>query len=84
MHLNIFTEAQQKLAALKASNPDYDHQELLKRGMEAQYAELQKNAGVTLPSYYNPAVMNPLKIAEQERKKRLLWGNKVPYTFCII
>lgn len=45
--------------------------------MEAQFAEVQKNTGVTLPSYYNPATMNPLKIAEQERKKRLLWGNKV-------
>ncbi|KAB7504821.1 Arginine/serine-rich coiled-coil protein 2 [Armadillidium nasatum] len=72
----IRREAQQKLAAFKASNPNFDHNEMLKKGMEAQFAEVQKNTGVTLPTYYNPAIMNPIKIAEQERKKKLLWGNK--------
>lgn len=71
------TEAQQKLAALKAANPDLTAAELLKRSMEAQVVEVQKQTGITLPSYYNPAAMNPMKFAEQERKKKLLWGNKV-------
>lgn len=44
--------------------------------MEAQVEEVQKQTGITLPSYYNPAAMNPMKFAEQERKKKLLWGNK--------
>ncbi|XP_042888126.1 arginine/serine-rich coiled-coil protein 2-like isoform X2 [Penaeus japonicus] len=70
------TEAQQKLAALKAANPDLTAAELLRRSMEAQVEEVQKQTGITLPSYYNPAAMNPMKFAEQERKKKLLWGNK--------
>ena len=72
----LISEAQQKLAALKASNPELTA-ELLKRSMEAQVAEVQRQTGIQLPSYYNPATMNPTKFAEQERKKKLLWGNKV-------
>lgn len=49
--------------------------------MEAQVVEVQKQTGITLPSYYNPAAMNPMKFAEQERKKKLLWGNKVGFNF---
>ncbi|KAK4313517.1 hypothetical protein Pmani_015134 [Petrolisthes manimaculis] len=74
--MDIRKEAQQKLAALKAANPDLTAAELLKRSMEAQVMEVQKQTGITLPSYYNPAAMNPMKFAEQERKKKLLWGNK--------
>ncbi|XP_063872137.1 arginine/serine-rich coiled-coil protein 2-like isoform X3 [Scylla paramamosain] len=74
--LDIRKEAQQKLAALKAANPDLTAAELLKRSMDAQVVEVQKQTGITLPSYYNPAAMNPMKFAEQERKKKLLWGNK--------
>ncbi|XP_071520453.1 uncharacterized protein [Panulirus ornatus] len=74
--MDIRKEAQQKLAALKAANPDLTAAELLKRSMEAQREEVQKQTGITLPSYYNPAAMNPMKFAEQERKKKLLWGNK--------
>lgn len=51
--------------------------------MEAQVVEVQKQTGITLPSYYNPAAMNPMKFAEQERKKKLLWGNKVGIQFLI-
>ncbi|XP_064101232.1 arginine/serine-rich coiled-coil protein 2-like isoform X2 [Macrobrachium nipponense] len=69
-------EAQQKLAALKAANPDLTPAELMRRSMEAQVEEVKKQTGITLPSYYNPATMNPMKFAEQERKKKLLWGNK--------
>ncbi|XP_037800126.1 arginine/serine-rich coiled-coil protein 2-like isoform X4 [Penaeus monodon] len=74
--MDIRKEAQQKLAALKAANPDLTTAELLRRSMEAQVEEVQKQTGITLPSYYNPAAMNPMKFAEQERKKKLLWGNK--------
>ncbi|CAL4124892.1 unnamed protein product, partial [Meganyctiphanes norvegica] len=74
--MDIRKEAQQKLAALKASNPDLTTAELLRRSMEAQINEVEKQTGIALPSYYNPAAMNPVKFAEQERKKKLLWGNK--------
>ncbi|XP_045584563.1 arginine/serine-rich coiled-coil protein 2 isoform X9 [Procambarus clarkii] len=74
--MDIRKEAQQKLALLKAANPDLTAAELLKRSMEAQMVEVQKQTGIALPSYYNPAAMNPMKFAEQERKKKLLWGNK--------
>lgn len=74
--MDIRKEAQQKLAALKAANPDLTATELMRRSMEAQMEEVKKQTGITLPSYYNPATMNPMKFAEQERKKKLLWGNK--------
>ncbi|XP_076029500.1 uncharacterized protein LOC143018193 isoform X5 [Oratosquilla oratoria] len=69
-------DAQQKLAALKAANPNFNAADLLKQSLEAQVAEVQKQTGISLPTYYNPAAMNPLKFAEQERKRKLLWGNK--------
>ncbi|KAK7066759.1 Small acidic protein, partial [Halocaridina rubra] len=78
--MDIRKEAQQKLAALKAANPDLTAAELMRRSMEAQVEEVKKQTGITLPSYYNPATMNPLKFAEQERKKKLLWGNKAKQT----
>lgn len=38
--------------------------------------EPKSEATVTLPSYYNPNVINPNKYAEQVQKRKLLWGNK--------
>jgi hypothetical protein len=32
--------------------------------------------GVELPKYYNPTAINPLKYAEQIKKRQLLWGTK--------
>ncbi|XP_076029497.1 uncharacterized protein LOC143018193 isoform X2 [Oratosquilla oratoria] len=74
--IDIRKDAQQKLAALKAANPNFNAADLLKQSLEAQVAEVQKQTGISLPTYYNPAAMNPLKFAEQERKRKLLWGNK--------
>lgn len=34
------------------------------------------DANVTIPSYYNPGIVNPAKYAEQVQKRKLLWGNK--------
>lgn len=36
-------------------------------------AEQQK---IELPSYYNPKVVNAVKFAEQQQKRKLLWGGK--------
>ena len=33
--------------------------------------------GAPLPRYMNPTSLNAAKFADQERKKKLLWGNKV-------
>lgn len=30
--------------------------------------------GVEVPKYYNPAAVNPLKYAEQIKKRKLLWS----------
>lgn len=39
-------------------------------------AKAQQMTGVSLPKYYNPAVINPLKYAEQMQKRKLLWQSK--------
>lgn len=48
--------------------------------MAAQMAALQAKAlaetGIAVPSYYNPTAVNPMKFAEQEKKRKLLWQNK--------
>jgi len=30
--------------------------------------------GVAVPSYYNPAAVNPVKYAEQLKKRKMLWS----------
>uniref|UniRef100_A0A2K6FVP1 Arginine/serine-rich coiled-coil protein 2 n=1 Tax=Propithecus coquereli TaxID=379532 RepID=A0A2K6FVP1_PROCO len=46
----------------------------------AQMAALQAKAlaetGIAVPSYYNPAAVNPMKFAEQEKKRKMLWQGK--------
>lgn len=41
-------------------------------------AAMQKKAeeitGITVPKYYNPAAVNPMKYAEQVQKRKLLWS----------
>ena len=46
------------------------------RQMQAQMAKVKEMTGVELPSYYNPTSINPLKFAEQIKKRKLLWGKK--------
>lgn len=36
--------------------------------------------GVTIPSYYNPTGVNPLKYVQQMQKRKLLWGNSQKQT----
>lgn len=49
--------------------------------LQSRVAEAQQVTGVTLPSFYNPAAVNPMKYAQQIQKRKLLWSNKVCYTF---
>lgn len=48
--------------------------------MAAQMAALQAKTlaetGIAVPSYYNPSAVNPMKFAEQEKKRKLLWQGK--------
>lgn len=44
--------------------------------MEAQVQKVKEITGVELPKYYNPSAINPLKYAEQIKKRQMLWGNK--------
>lgn len=45
--------------------------------LQSRVAEAQQVTGVTLPSFYNPAAVNPMKYAQQIQKRKLLWANKV-------
>nr|CAG4637535.1 EOG090X0LFN [Ceriodaphnia reticulata]SVE73342.1 EOG090X0LFN [Ceriodaphnia reticulata] len=44
--------------------------------LQNRVAEAQQVTGVTLPSFYNPAAVNPMKYAQQIQKRKLLWSNK--------
>ena len=44
--------------------------------VEAQLAHVKAVTGVDLPKYYNPTAINPLKYAEQIKKRQMLWGTK--------
>ncbi|XP_008333620.1 arginine/serine-rich coiled-coil protein 2-like [Cynoglossus semilaevis] len=75
-------------AAAASTNPALNVVTLLASGtqvtpqiaMAAQMAALQARAlaqtGITVPSYYNPSAVNPMKFAEQEKKRKLLWQGK--------
>lgn len=42
--------------------------------MAAMHAKAQELTGVEIPKFYNPAAINPLKFAEQQQKRKLLWS----------
>ncbi|XP_029018149.1 arginine/serine-rich coiled-coil protein 2 [Betta splendens] len=75
-------------AAAAASNPAINVAALLASGtqvtpqiaMAAQMAALQAKTlaetGIAVPSYYNPSAVNPMKFAEQEKKRKMLWQGK--------
>ena len=75
-------------AAVATSNPAINVAALLASGtqvtpqiaMAAQMAALQAKTlaetGIAVPSYYNPSAVNPMKFAEQEKKRKMLWQGK--------
>nr|CAG4648425.1 EOG090X0LFN [Moina brachiata]SVE93407.1 EOG090X0LFN [Moina brachiata] len=44
--------------------------------LQKQFTQAQQSTGVTLPSFYNPAAVNPLRVAQQMQKRKLLWSHK--------
>lgn len=49
--------------------------------LQNRVAQAQQVTGVALPSFYNPAAVNPMKYAQQIQKRKLLWSNKVGFGF---
>lgn len=45
----------------------------VQQAMAAMSAKAEAMTGISLPKYYNPAAVNPLKYAEQMQKRKLLW-----------
>uniref|UniRef100_A0A8C6Q1B6 Arginine/serine-rich coiled-coil protein 2 n=1 Tax=Nothobranchius furzeri TaxID=105023 RepID=A0A8C6Q1B6_NOTFU len=81
-------QQQQEIAAAATSNPALNVAALLATGtqvtpqiaMAAQMAALQAKTlaetGIAVPSFYNPSAVNPMKFAEQEKKRKKLWQGK--------
>ncbi|KAF0033895.1 hypothetical protein F2P81_013961 [Scophthalmus maximus] len=81
-------QQQQEIVAAAVSNPALNVAALLASGtqvtpqiaMAAQMAALQAKTlaetGIAVPSYYNPSAVNPMKFAEQEKKRKKLWQGK--------
>uniref|UniRef100_A0A3B3B6F5 Arginine/serine-rich coiled-coil protein 2 n=1 Tax=Oryzias melastigma TaxID=30732 RepID=A0A3B3B6F5_ORYME len=79
---------QQEISTAAASNPGLNVAALLASGtqvtpqiaMAAQMAALQAKTlaetGIAVPTYYNPSAVNPMKFAEQEKKRKMLWQGK--------
>jgi len=49
-------------------------QQALLQTMAAMHAKAQELTGVEVPKFYNQAAINPLKFAEQQQKRKLLWS----------
>lgn len=43
---------------------------------ESQLEKVKELTGVQVPKYYNPAAINPLRYAEQIKKRQMLWSKK--------
>lgn len=64
------------VAALLASGTQVTPQIAMAAQMAALQAKALAETGIAVPSYYNPTAVNPMKFAEQEKKRKLLWQNK--------
>ena len=70
-------------------NPEQDRQDSRSRKLqslgligkkdetyESQLEKVKEMTGVEVPKYYNPAAINPLRYAEQIKKRQMLWCKK--------
>uniref|UniRef100_A0A8D0H2E3 Arginine/serine-rich coiled-coil protein 2 n=1 Tax=Sphenodon punctatus TaxID=8508 RepID=A0A8D0H2E3_SPHPU len=64
------------VAALLASGTQVTPQIAMAAQMAALQAKSLAETGIAVPSYYNPAAVNPMKFAEQEKKRKMLWQGK--------
>ncbi|ESO10595.1 hypothetical protein HELRODRAFT_167096 [Helobdella robusta] len=65
---------QNPLAAMVAGGSKATAQQALSQTMAAMHAKVQEITGVAVPKYYNPSAVNPLKYAEQLKKRKMLWS----------
>ncbi|CAO2605299.1 Arginine/serine-rich coiled-coil protein 2, partial [Lemmus lemmus] len=64
------------VAALLASGTQVTPQIAMAAQMAALQAKALAETRIAVPSYYNPAAVNPMKFAEQEKKRKMLWQGK--------
>ncbi|XP_026101987.1 arginine/serine-rich coiled-coil protein 2 isoform X3 [Carassius auratus] len=64
------------VAALLASGTQVTPQIAMAAQMAALHAKTLAETGIAVPSYYNPSAVNPMKFAEQEKKRKKLWQGK--------
>jgi len=44
--------------------------------MEVLRAKAEAETGISVPTYYNPLVVNPMTYAQQQAKRKKLWAKK--------
>ncbi len=54
------------------------------RLLQSQMEAAQQQTGVALPAFYNPQAINPMRIAQQMQKRKLLWSKKVGLPFLFL
>ncbi|KAF3850782.1 hypothetical protein F7725_012554 [Dissostichus mawsoni] len=64
------------VAALLASGTQVTPQIAMAAQMAALQAKTLAETGIAVPSFYNPSAVNPMKFAEQEKKRKMLWQGK--------
>lgn len=64
------------VAALLASGTQVTPQIAMAAQMAALQAKTLAETGIAVPSYYNPSSVNPVRFAEQEKKRKMLWQGK--------
>ncbi|KAM4810609.1 arginine/serine-rich coiled-coil protein 2 isoform 3-T3 [Rhinophrynus dorsalis] len=64
------------VAALLATGTQVTPQIAMAAQMAALQAKALAETGISVPSYYNPAAVNPMRFAEQEKKRKMLWQGK--------
>ncbi|XP_036385667.1 arginine/serine-rich coiled-coil protein 2-like [Megalops cyprinoides] len=64
------------VAALLASGTQVTPQIAMAVQMAALQAKALAETGMAVPSYYNPSAVNAMKLAEQEKKRKMLWQGK--------
>lgn len=64
------------VAALLASGTQVTPQIAMAAQMAALQAKTLAETGIAVPSYYNPSAVNPMKFAEQAKKRKMLWQGK--------
>ncbi|XP_028313695.1 arginine/serine-rich coiled-coil protein 2 [Gouania willdenowi] len=64
------------VAALLASGTQVTPQIAMAAQMAALQAKTLAETGIAVPSYYNASAVNPMKFAEQEKKRKKLWQGK--------